>query len=141
MLAQCGRTKHTPHPALEEDFMNLKLVYAPILLCSVAVAQANPVYQQSRATTVYVTPTDLNGWAPQTNGVGAQVAIVAGPDGNACGPDSLELQVGANGDNDAEFRNSNYDGARLADLTSLKYDVYVQHDGSGGQAPYIMLNI
>jgi hypothetical protein len=91
--------------------------------------------------TVTVTPDDLHGWAPQTDGDGASTSFVTGPEGTPCGTGSLELAVGANGDNGAQFRNSNYDGTTLASLTELSYAVYVAQDGSGGQAPYLILNI
>lgn len=92
-------------------------------------------------TKVTVTPTDLHGWAPQTAGTGAEVSFVAGPEGNPCGPSSLELQVGADGNNTAQFRNTNYEGTPIANLTKLSYALYVDQDGSGGQAPYVILNV
>lgn len=108
-------------------------VYAALL----ALAGAATGWGQN----VVVTPTDLHGWAPQLSGDGADVSFVNGPAGNPCGPDSLQLTVGANGDNGAQFRNTNYDGLSLASVSALSYAIYVAHDGSGGQAPYIVLNI
>jgi hypothetical protein len=95
----------------------------------------------SAQTTVVVTPDDLHGWAPQVDGDGADASFVLGPDGNPCGPSSLQLTVGADGDTGAQFRNTNYEGVALSSVTTLSYAIYVAQDGSGGQAPYIILNI
>jgi hypothetical protein len=45
------------------------------------------------------------------------------------------------GDLAAQLRNPNYAGTKLSDLTALSYSTYVQQFGSGGQAPYLILNI
>jgi hypothetical protein len=39
------------------------------------------------------------------------------------------------------LRNTGYAGTGLADVTKLSYSTYVDQDGAGGQAPYIILQL
>ena len=97
-------------------------------------------------TIVTVTPTVLDGWTLTTTDDGdalntAEVNINAGPDTPPMGFGSLELIVGPDGGDAAQARNAGYDGLLLPNLTSLAYSTYVQSFGSGGQAPYLILNV
>ena len=64
-----------------------------------------------------------------------------GPATPPCGTGSVELSVGSDGNGAAQLRNVDYHGLDLINLTSLSYSTYVQVDGSGGQAPYLILNV
>lgn len=97
-------------------------------------------------TVITVTTADLDGWTLQTVDDGdatntATVSIVSGPGTPPMGDGSLQLSVGADGADAAQARNDTYDGELLRDLTSLLYSTYVDVEGSGGQAPYIILNV
>ena len=81
------------------------------------------------------------GWIEQTSGTGADVSIVCGPGTPPLGATSAQLTVGANGNNSAQLRTGAYAGTLLSDLETLTYSTYVQGGGSGGQAPYIILNV
>ncbi|MEA2597212.1 MAG: hypothetical protein QOF01_3681 [Thermomicrobiales bacterium] len=76
-----------------------------------------------------------------TGAVTASTAVVCGPGTPPLPPGSTELRVGSNGDGAAQLRPAAYNGLKLADLTQLTYSTYVVQDGSGGQAPYLLLNI
>lgn len=109
-------------------------VSAGAFACSLVLATV-----ASAATTV-VRPGLMNGWTAGGSG-GAAAAFVAGPDTAPAGSGSAELSVGANGDDAAQLRYGGFAGVELADLTALTYSTYVQQDGSGGQAPYLLLNV
>ena len=94
----------------------------------------------AQAVEVDVTPGNLNGWTPQISGT-SSLDFVNGPLLPPCGTGSLELSVGPNGAGAAQLRNKDYAGVALSDLTSLGYSTFVQQDGSGGQAPYIILHV
>lgn len=101
---------------------------------------------RSLLAVVPVTYGDLNGWNLNTNNGGAGpvtavVSFVSGPATPPLPPGSGQLAVGSNGDGAAQFRTTNYDGKLLSTLTSLSYSTYVQQDGSGGQAPYLRLDV
>src|SRR5688572_8263790 len=93
-----------------------------------------------KAEDVVVSPGDLNGWVLQQSGT-ASTAFVNGPAIPLCGTGSVQLAVGADGDSAAQARTAAYNGALLADIDELSYATFVQQDGSGGQAPYIILNV
>ncbi|MEX2546682.1 MAG: hypothetical protein WD830_02705 [Chloroflexota bacterium] len=57
------------------------------------------------------------------------------------GTGSAQFNIGADGDSAAQLANSAYAGTRLDSLTALSYSTYVQQDGSGGQAPYLILRV
>ncbi len=103
-------------------------------------------FEPLAATVVTVTPAALDGWTLTTTDDGdatntATVGIVPGPATPPMGTGSLELSVGADGGDAAQARNNTYDGQLLRDLSSLTYHTYVDVPGSGGQAPYIILNV
>lgn len=72
-------------------------------------------------------------------------AFVAGPGTAPLGSGSLQLNVGSDSDtsHDAiEFRNVDFAGTKLADLTELEYSTYgVSHPDHSGQAAYLTLVI
>ncbi|HEX5706040.1 MAG TPA: hypothetical protein VFX96_02010 [Pyrinomonadaceae bacterium] len=107
-------------------------------------------------TFLTVSPTNLQGWQIQvTTSATAtptpSVTFVNGPDTPPLGTGSAELRVGANGGDAAQLRHPGFAGTRLPnptptppaanELSALTYSTYVQQDGSGGQAPYIILQI
>jgi hypothetical protein len=79
-------------------------------------------------------------WIATSSGT-ASTSIVCGPGTPPIPPESAQLSVGANGDGAAQLRTAAYNGLKLADLTQLTYSTYVVQYGSGGQAPYLLLNI
>jgi hypothetical protein len=91
------------------------------------------------AGTTVVSQAQLDGWAVQTDGT-ASVAFVNGPAAPPLGSGSVELRVGADGDSDAELRNSDWSGTALTDITTLSYSTYVTQY-IDGQAPYLILNV
>ena len=92
------------------------------------------------AGTVVVRPSSMDGWVVQTD-LTATVTFESGPAVPPLGTGSVELAVGADGDSGAQVRNTLYAGTRIDELTELRYSTYVDVDGSGGQAPYIILNV
>jgi hypothetical protein len=92
------------------------------------------------ATTV-VTPEFSAGWHTQTSGTTQSVTFENGPASPPLGAGSVELSVGADGNGAAQIRNSLYAGVKLSNITELSYAAYVDQDGSGGQAPYVLLNV
>ncbi|MDQ4123030.1 MAG: FG-GAP-like repeat-containing protein, partial [Acidobacteriota bacterium] len=92
-------------------------------------------------STVVVRQNSLQGWQQQNTG-GATQSFIVGPGTPPLGVGSLQLSVGANGNDAAQIRNPQYHGTRLDSLTSLSYSTYVQQDGAGGgQVPYIILHV
>ncbi len=103
-------------------------------------------FEPEAGSVITVTPTNLDGWTLTTfddgnETFGAAPSIVTGPATPPLGDGSLQLAVGADGGDAAQARNNAYDGELLRDLSQLVYSTYVQVDGSGGQAPYIILNV
>ncbi len=94
----------------------------------------------SFAATIVVAPGNLDGWAVQTSGA-ATVTFVNGPSTPPLPTGSARLAVGANGGDAAQLRNGNYAGTLLSEISELRYSTFVQQDGAGGQAPYIMLGV
>ena len=90
--------------------------------------------------TVKVSPAAMNGWALTQSGT-ATASFVNGPATPPLGTGSVQLAVGADGNSAAQARSTALTGTKLADVTALSYSTYVQQDGSGGQAPYILLNL
>lgn len=96
-----------------------------------------------RITVTVPTP---DGWLLQTVDDGdstntATIDITTTPAPPPLGDGALRLAVGADGADAAQARSANWDGQYLMFLTSLAYWTYVQQDGSGGQAPYLMLDV
>ena len=93
-----------------------------------------------------VTPTSTQGWQFTTSsGVGdvppPAVYLAAGFETPPLGSGSLHLTPGQNGGDNAQARHPGYAGTPLANLTTLSYSTFVEVDGSGGQAPYLILNV
>lgn len=90
-----------------------------------------------------ITPASLDGFATQIIGEPptATIQFVPGPGTPPNGSGSVQLATGANGDGAAQLRQSQYNLVPLADITSLSYNTYISAFGSGGQAPYLVLNI
>jgi len=103
-------------------------------------------FEPDAGTVVTVTTTTPGIWSLQTVDDGdatntATIDIVAGPATPPLGTGSLQLAVGADGDDAAQARTTNWDGQLVRDISSLTYWTYVQQDGSGGQAPYLILDV
>jgi uncharacterized repeat protein (TIGR01451 family) len=103
-------------------------------------------FEPDAGTVVTVTVATPDGWALQTIDDGdatntATIDITTPPAPPPMGDGALRLAVGADGGDAAQARSTNWDGQLLRDLSSLTYWTYVQQDGSGGQAPYIMLDV
>ncbi|HEV2800698.1 MAG TPA: thrombospondin type 3 repeat-containing protein [Pyrinomonadaceae bacterium] len=95
-------------------------------------------------TPVLVTNANLQGWQPQVSASPAptpSVRFEQGPGTPPLGTGSVELSVGPNGNSAAQMRSTHYNGVSLGDITALTYSTYVSTPGSGGQAPYIILNL
>ncbi|HYP54284.1 MAG TPA: hypothetical protein VEQ42_12120, partial [Pyrinomonadaceae bacterium] len=124
-----------------------------MLLCASVVAVA-------ATTFLTVSPTNLQGWQIQRSASGTMptptptpdVVFVNGPGTPPLGTGSAEFRIGPDGGAAAQLRHPGYAGTRLPnpsptqppaanELSSLSYATYVQQDGSGGQAPYIILQI
>lgn len=91
---------------------------------------------------VVVRPSAMDGWVAAPTVVGPTVVFESGPAVPPAGGGSVELAVGADGDEAAQVRNTVFHGTALADVTALKYSTYVDIDGVvGGQAPYIILHL
>jgi len=110
-----------------------------------AGAAAHVVAAAAFAATVVVAPGHMDGWAVNNDTCGAattgSVDFVSGPATPPAGTGSVQFTVGANGDSYPTVRQSDYNGVKLADLTSFEYWTYVSHSGSGAQAPYIDLYV
>ncbi|MDP9329987.1 MAG: hypothetical protein M3P11_05015 [Actinomycetota bacterium] len=91
------------------------------------------------ATTV-VSPSNTNGWTLYQGDTTATVGFVNGPATAPAGAGSLQYQVGSNGDDFAEVRNTSHAGTLLSNLTTLNYSTYVSVN-LDCQAPYLILNI
>ncbi|HWW77789.1 MAG TPA: DUF11 domain-containing protein, partial [Pyrinomonadaceae bacterium] len=118
--------------------------------------------------TVTVIPSDLQGWTAQTTPGSTpsptatpSVTFVAGPATPPAGTGSVQLGVGSDGDAFAQMRHAGYAGTVLPtptptpeqgggtvnytaapnELSALIYSTYVQQTGSGGQSPYIILDV
>ena len=103
-------------------------------------------FEPDAGTVVTVTVPNPDGWALQTDDDGdstntATITIATPPAPPPLGDGALRLAVGADGGDAAQARSTNWDGQLLRDLSSLTYWTYVEQDGSGGQAPYIMLDV
>ncbi|HWS88075.1 MAG TPA: hypothetical protein VN282_13985 [Pyrinomonadaceae bacterium] len=121
----------------------MKIKTLSMLLVGISVTLAIAPFGSALAasTTAVVTPANLQGWQIQTSGTGQTVTFEQGPGTPPLGTGSAELAVGPNGGGAAQLRQPQYGGTKLSDLTALSYSTYVTQFGSGGQAPYIILNI
>lgn len=127
--------------------MNKKSILTLVAIMAMAVVfttsnqKADAAASLMAATTTVVTPTNLQGWQTQTSGTGQTVTFEQGPGTPPLGTGSVEFSVGPDGDGAAQLRQTGYSGTRLDELTALSYSTYVDQDGSGGQATYIILNV
>jgi hypothetical protein len=117
-----------------------RLITFSLVVASLTLAPIVGVWASS-STTLVVTPVNLQGWQPTNSGTAQPPSFVEGPGTPPLPTGSAQLEVGSDGDSAAQLRHPGYAGTKLSDLTSLSYSTYVQQTGSGGQAPYILLNI
>jgi hypothetical protein len=127
----------------------------PALAPAFVVFAAAVVY--AATTFLVVSPTNLQGWQIQVTTAATatptpSVTFVTGPGTPPLGTGSVEFRVGANGNDAAQLRHPGFAGTRLPnpsatatpaanELTALSYSTFTQQDGSGGQSPYIILQI
>ena len=97
-------------------------------------------FNHTSSGTVVVWPGWMDGWTTTQSGT-ASTTFVNGPGSPPLGTGSVQLSVGPDGNSAAQLRSTAYAGVKLADLTALSYSTFVQQDGSGGQTPYLILNI
>jgi hypothetical protein len=98
------------------------------------------------ATTVVVTPGNMDGWAFYTTdssgiigtGTGVVGQMVTGPSTPPLGTGSANFNLGANGDQSVQLRNSTWAGTRIDALTSLEYSTYAT-SWNGQQVPYLTI--
>ena len=141
---------------------------APALLAALFFSAVTAV---AATVVVLVYPGNLEGWQIQTTpgatpspSVPPSVNFVTGPGAPPFSRGSAELRVGSDGSAAAALRQPNFAGTTLPptptpvpdptpddpppprvppsdELTVLGYSTYAQSGGSGGQTPYIILNI
>src|SRR5688572_669568 len=78
----------------------------------------------AHAAVQVVTPSNLAGWQTQVTDpvpTGASIAFVPGPATPPLGFGSARLAVGTDGNDAAQLRNPNYQGALASSLTALSY--------------------
>jgi uncharacterized repeat protein (TIGR01451 family) len=131
---------------------------AVVLVIIIAAAFLASVVVLAVTSTLVTTPANLQGWVRVTvagplpmPAVTPSVNFVPGPGSPPLGRGSAELRVGSDGDAAAQLRHPGFSGTALPnpsptpaavnELTSLSYSTYAQSGGSGGQAPYLLLNI
>lgn len=106
---------------------------------------ASPTLTYTETNVTTITSGNLSGWMLTTTDSGgpltATAEFVNGPVTPPLGAGSVRLAVGANGDGAAQLRNSTFDGMFIRALSNLTYSTYRTQDGSGGQMPYIILNV
>ena len=96
-----------------------------------------------------ITPCNMleNGWAVQiltdseTCPSTGSFAFQTGPQCAPANTGSAKFDVGPDGASDVRFRNSNYGGTKLSDLTALSYYTYVQVASTAFVAPYLALTL
>ena len=138
-----------------KTFARACCVLATAVLSSAVVASYFTSPSSAAAAPVVVTPTNLQGWQIQVSASPSptpSVTFVRGPSTPPLGAGSAELRVGPHGNSAAQLRHPSYAGTLLPnpsptqppaanELSALSYSTYVQQDGSGGQAPYLILQI
>jgi hypothetical protein len=107
---------------------NNKIDYTPFLTSAATCAN------------LVVSPADEQGWLAQVSSANGLAQFVSSPPAPLYGVGSLRLFTGTEGDQSAEFRNSNYDGTSLSALTGMGYCTYVTQ-WNGSQAPYLILRV
>ena len=117
---------------------------------TIGVSGVNTTYdfEATAATVVTVTTAALDGWTLQVvdetppDGITTgTITIVPGPGTPPMGDGSLQFSLGTEGEDGVQARQIGYDGQYIRDLGTLTYSTYVQTPGSGGQAPYLILDI
>jgi hypothetical protein len=101
----------------------------------------------SASAQLVVTPTSPQGW--QFTVADANVATVPPPESVLApgfetpplGIGSVHLGVGPEGGDAAQARQTGYSGTPLTSISALSYSTFVEIDGSGGQAPYLILQV
>jgi uncharacterized repeat protein (TIGR01451 family) len=112
-----------------------------LFLVLIAVASATVSAQ------LVVTPSNTQGWQFQTSDSNAltlpppSVFLAPGFEMPPLGSGSLHFSVGPDGGDAAQARQPGYNLVRLDQLTALSYSTFTEVDGSGDQAPYIILNL
>ncbi len=130
---------------------------ASAVATALAVLFFMAVFAFAATTTLFVYPGHLEGWQPNvvvltaSPAASPEVTFVFGPTPPPLGRGSAELRVGSAGDNAAELRQPNHNLTALPnpsptppaanELTAFSYSTYAQSGVSGGQTPYIILNI
>ena len=114
---------------------------ARVLIVIVAAVLTVPLSAQ-----LVVTPTNTQGWQLTTSSGAGNVPppaayLAPGFETPPLGSGSLHLGVGQDGNDNAQARHPGYAGTLLSNLTALSYSTFTEVDGSGGQAPYLMLQI
>jgi hypothetical protein len=126
-------------------FTRTRHVCGAAVLVAASVGFLSASAGQAEAATTVVTPGSLGDWTINNDSSGgpatASVTFQTGPAIPPLGVGSVQLSVGSNGDGAAQLRNAAFAGTKLSDLSALSYYTYVEQTGSGGQAPYIILNI
>lgn len=116
---------------------------------TIGVSGVNTTYdfEPAAATVVTVTTATPDGWTFQVADDDADtvttgsITIVPGPGTPPMGDGSLQFTLGTEGEDGVQARNNLYDLQYVRDLSELTYSTYVQQQGSGGQAPYIILDV
>jgi uncharacterized repeat protein (TIGR01451 family) len=135
-------------------------IHRPASLLAIVIVAAffATVVVLAVSSTLVATPADQQGWVRVTvpgsvpsPSVTPAVVFVPGPDAPPLGQGSVEFRVGSDGDAAAQLRHPGYAGTALpnpspvpptaTELTNLTYSTFAQSGGSGGQTPYIVLNI
>jgi hypothetical protein len=122
------------------------LLSALVIIAGSGLSVGSP--RLAEAATVVTTPSNFaaSGWAQQHASCGANPStgsqtLVNGPGTPPLGSGSYNFTVGSDGDSFETIRYSNLNGVLLTDLDALSYSTYVSQFGSGGQAPYLLLNV
>jgi hypothetical protein len=103
-------------------------------------------FEPAAASVVTVTIPTPDGWTFQVvddepDGTTGTIDIVPGPGTPPMGDGSIEFVLGTEGEDGVQARNNVNDGQLIWDMGELTYSTYVQTPGSGGQAPYIILDV
>jgi len=69
------------------------------------------------------------------------LAFQTGPQCPPANTGSVQFNMGPDGASDVRFRNSNYNGTMLSDLTALSYNTFIQVANSPFVAPYVALTL
>ncbi|MBI2723860.1 MAG: right-handed parallel beta-helix repeat-containing protein [Chloroflexi bacterium] len=89
----------------------------------VIVLVATGGHTASGSTTVVVSPSNMNGWAFNNDGLPATGALVPGPASPPLGTGSARFTVGGTGGRE-ELLTNLYSGTKFSDITALQYSTY-----------------